>query len=98
MIISHKHKLIFVKTKKTAGTSFEIALSNFTNQASIITPISKDDEKLRQKMGLLGPFYHLEKNRLAAFKQSPNNKFFSLNKMIKGDFLIISVPTKLLRI
>ena len=27
MIISHEHKFIFLKTKKTAGTSIELALS-----------------------------------------------------------------------
>ncbi len=27
MIISHEHKFIFLKTKKTAGTSVELALT-----------------------------------------------------------------------
>ncbi|MEX2597190.1 MAG: hypothetical protein WEC59_09715 [Salibacteraceae bacterium] len=47
MIISHKHKFIFVKTKKTAGTSVEIALSKICGDDDIITPISKKDEKAR---------------------------------------------------
>ncbi|MEL6382956.1 MAG: chondroitin 4-O-sulfotransferase, partial [Cyanobacteria bacterium J06626_18] len=29
MIISHEYKFIFLKTRKTAGTSIEIALSKF---------------------------------------------------------------------
>ena len=27
MIVSHQHKLIFIKPRKVAGTSFEIALA-----------------------------------------------------------------------
>ena len=37
MIISHKHKFIFFKTRKTAGTSLQIALSEFCGEDDIIT-------------------------------------------------------------
>ena len=37
MIISHKHKFIFFKTRKTAGTSLQIALSEFCGSDDIIT-------------------------------------------------------------
>ena len=49
MIISHKHKFIFIKTEKTAGTSMEIALSRFCGPEDILTRISKNDELLRQQ-------------------------------------------------
>ncbi len=55
MIVSHKHKFIFIKTEKTAGTSLEIALSRICGQDDIITPISKADETLRWEMGGLSP-------------------------------------------
>jgi hypothetical protein len=51
MIISHKHKFIFMKTKKTAGTSVEIALSEFLGDDDIITPLSDNDEQTRADLG-----------------------------------------------
>jgi len=51
VIVSHKLKVIFIKTKKVAGTSFEIALSKYCGESDIITPISDDDEQIRKDMG-----------------------------------------------
>ncbi len=55
MIICHPYRFIFVKTKKTAGTSVEIALSRFCGDKDVITPISRKDERIRQSMGYKGP-------------------------------------------
>ena len=55
MIISHKHKFMFIKTKKTAGTSFEIALSKYCGSEDIITPISAEDELIRKDLNYKGP-------------------------------------------
>lgn len=55
MIVSHKHKFIFLKTNKTAGTSIEIALSKFCGPNDIITPISPEDEEIRRHLGYSGP-------------------------------------------
>ena len=54
MIINHKYKFIFIKTRKTAGTSIEIALSQFCDTNDVITPLSKD-ELTRQEFGFPGP-------------------------------------------
>lgn len=51
MIISHKHKFIFIKTRKTAGTSLEIALSSICDKDDIITTITPEDEIKRKELG-----------------------------------------------
>ena len=47
MIVSHAHKFIFIKTKKTAGTSLEIALSKYCGAEDVLAPLVDHDEKAR---------------------------------------------------
>lgn len=42
MILSHRHKFIFVRTRKTASSSTEIALSAVTGPDDIVTPIMEE--------------------------------------------------------
>jgi len=51
LIASFEKNFIFIKTKKTAGTSIEIVLSKYCGQRDIITPISIEDELLRMRFG-----------------------------------------------
>ncbi len=43
MIISHKHKFIYIKLRKTAGTSIEMMLSKICGENDVITPLGKED-------------------------------------------------------
>lgn len=59
MIVSHRHRFIFLKTSKTAGTSIEIALARFCDPDDIITPVSPEDEPLRRALGHPGPQHYM---------------------------------------
>ena len=48
MIISHEHKFIFLKTKKTAGTAIEAALSQLCGPLDVITPYREESEQDRK--------------------------------------------------
>jgi len=53
-IVCHKHRFIFIKTRKTAGSSIEIALSRLCEDSDFITPLSHPegpDERLRREAG-----------------------------------------------
>ncbi len=49
MILSHRHRFIFVRTRKTASSSTEIALSSVTGPDDVLTPIM--EEHLRPEHG-----------------------------------------------
>jgi hypothetical protein len=51
MIISHEHRFIFLKTKKTAGTAIEAALSELCGPRDVITPYREESEAERRGVG-----------------------------------------------
>jgi hypothetical protein len=51
MILSVRHKFIFIKGYKVAGTSIEIALSQLCGPDDIVTPILPVDERMRIALG-----------------------------------------------
>jgi hypothetical protein len=55
MIYSKSKRFIWIKTKKTAGTSIEIALSAVCSGEDVVTPISPEDELIRLDMGGMLP-------------------------------------------
>ena len=48
MIVSHKHRFIYIKTYKTASTSIEACLSSICGEDDIITPASEPLMKHRE--------------------------------------------------
>ena len=48
MIISHSHKFVFVKTKKTAGTSIECALAPSLESGDLASPLVEHEPKYRR--------------------------------------------------
>ena len=66
MILSHKHKFIFLKTKKTASTSLEIALSKICGKDDIVTPVSE--------LTWLGNIRYFEKNTEEDLRKKINAK------------------------
>jgi hypothetical protein len=51
MILSVRHKFVFIKGMKVAGTSVEMALAPLCGPADIVTPISPIDELARIQRG-----------------------------------------------
>jgi hypothetical protein len=58
MIISHAHKFIFLKSKKTAGTAVEAALSQLCGPDDVITPYREESEQDRK--GLAPQNYRID--------------------------------------
>jgi hypothetical protein len=57
MIVSHRHRFIFIKTEKTAGTSIEAMLDRFCGEDDVVTPVHPPVEGHlpRNYAGLINP-------------------------------------------
>lgn len=51
MILSERHRFVFIKGRKVAGTSTEMALAALCGPRDIITPITPIDERQRHPVG-----------------------------------------------
>jgi len=81
MIISHKHKFIFIKTRKTAGTSIEIFLSQFCGKNDTLTPIG-EGESLRKEQDIV-PSHYLKNEFLAKTLSIMKNASKPLHPFLK---------------
>jgi hypothetical protein len=50
MIVSFAHNYIFIKSRKTSGTSMEIALASTAGPDDVITPLATEDELTRHEL------------------------------------------------
>jgi len=90
MIFSKKHKFLFLKGRKVAGTSFEVALSKICGAEDIITPITPIDERHRIDLGCrhaqnFGADPEKLKAYIDAVKTASPDQIFRLKKP-KGSF------------
>lgn len=58
MIICYSHGFVFIKTRKTAGSSLEIALSRLCVPGDVVTRLPAAEEEVRRMEGGYGPANH----------------------------------------
>ena len=82
MILSHRWRFIFIKGRKVAGTSVEMALSTLCGPEDIVTPITPRDEVERFRAGgqarnfAWSPIEELQyRSAIAQFAASGSDRF-----------------------
>lgn len=91
MIVSHERKFIFLKTRKTAGTSVECALSALCGPDDIITPVSERDEAMRQGRGPqnwdvnFNPWWKTQARRVGLFQKGRKHRGHYYNHMTAAE-------------
>ncbi len=90
MIVLHQHKLIFIKTLKTAGTSIEMALSRACGPDDIVTPIfpAVDGHKDQNWRGWFAPWKEVQSS--ADFKKN-------MREFLRRDRLYNHIPARFAR-
>jgi hypothetical protein len=87
MILCKKHKFIFIKGRKVAGTSLEIFLAQICDKNDIITPITPIDEKYRLTNGIRTAQNY-------GIFEAENNKYLSLLSLSDEKTLLHIKPPK----
>lgn len=75
MILSFKHKFIYIKTMKTGGTSTELALSSICGPDDVITSVTSVEEVIRkQRYGQYCRNFHRNKRAEQSFINQIENE------------------------
>ena len=72
VIVSHEHGFVFMKTRKTAGTSVEIALSRVCGEDDVITPVTETTRCSAGAKGGRGPQHYESPPNLRAQGVQPH--------------------------
>lgn len=70
MIVSLRHGFWFVRPRKVAGTSVEMALSTLCDDADIASPMLPVDERVRQELGGFSGNYGADRRAEVAYAQA----------------------------
>jgi Sulfotransferase family len=82
MVLSHKYKFIFIKTRKTAGSSIQIYLSRFCGERDILSPIDRPEQPYtpRNFRGIYNPLPELLSRKSLPKVLKTLGRFFTLKK------------------
>ena len=97
MIVSHRHKFIFVKTSKTAGTSIEKLISAVCDESDVITPIYPKiaEHYPRNYEGFFNPYRELIFNLLR--KNKLKNIRITISDFLKKRKFYNHMPASVIR-
>ncbi len=92
MIISHKYRFIFIKTRKTAGTSIEIFLSRHCGEEDVVTPIRPPvaGHEPRNHQGLWNPLPELR-------SRDADRPRETLRQLVRRQRFYNHIPARVLR-
>jgi hypothetical protein len=77
LIISHKKKFVYLRSTKTGSSSFEIYLSQYCSKKDVISPLFKDEEKLKKKYNLPISQNYILKKKSFGIKNFLNLNFYN---------------------
>ena len=96
-ILLNNEKLIFIKGSKVAGSSFELALSKFSQKNDIVTPLNQNEELIRKELNYPSPKnYHYKLNEMLFVNRKAFIKKILSNNIEIGIIIIIGIQISII--
>jgi hypothetical protein len=94
MFISHKHKFIFIKTTKVAGTSLELYLSKIGGETDIFPPFYTKGvaANFRNYTGFFNPYNELSKKYFSSRVLRKSDIKYTFSDLLKHVKFFESIP------